>query len=189
MDLLRRNAWKLLAGASLAFLVGGLSGCAGLMAIVRGSSEFQLDGPALSSRHRAIPTTGEHVLRAFGEPDEVISLGPERERWRYRTGLRFHGVAVLLIVLPLPLLVPTGVHDTYVELERGTVVQMRGSKNADVARIGCMIGTLASLSGGEGCSAKRGAPPNRARVGSGVIWLGPPPTLRTDRGGVLGVPR
>ncbi len=133
MSLLRRHAWPLLASISAALLVGGLFGCAGVAAVVRGSSDFRVDQPNLP--YQSLPshpitssaTTSERFLSAFGEPDEIIALGPDRERWRYRTGLRFHGMGVLLIVVPLPLLVPTGVHDTYVEIERGIVVQVRGS--------------------------------------------------------------
>jgi hypothetical protein len=119
----------------------------------------------------------EHLIHALGEPDEVVSLGPGREQWRYRTGLRLHGVALLLIVVPIPLLVPTGVHDTYVVTEQGTVLQIRGSLNSDLARIGCIFGTLAALSAEEGCFARRGRPPSRLAVGSGELWLGAPPTL------------
>ncbi len=186
MKLLHRGAWALIASVGLTLLLGGLFGCVGVVAVVRGSSEFQLEQPALAFQNppshpitRGPAGTSERFLGAFGEPDEIIALGPDRERWRYRTGLRFHGVGLLLIVVPLPLLVPTGVHDTYVEIERGIVVQVQGSQNANLARIGCMIGALAALSGNEGCFAKRGAPPNRARLGSGVLWLGPLPTLRS----------
>ncbi len=160
MNLLRRkHAWLLLAGVGLALLLGGLSGCAGVVAIVHGSSEFQLEQPALVSRNalsshdRGLPPTVERFLTGFGEPDEIIALGTDREQWRYRTGVRFRGVALLLIVIPVPLLVPTGVHDTYVEIEHGTVVRVRGSQNSRLARIGCMVGDLAALSGAEGCFA------------------------------------
>ena len=184
MTLLRRLALPLLATASATLLVGGLFGCAGVVAVVRGSSDYRVEQPtllslgALSSYHRGVPATAEQALRTFGEPDEIIELGPERERWRYRTGLRFHGVALLLIVVPVPLLVPTGVHHAYVELEQSTVVQVHGSQNADLARIGCLIGPLARLSGGAGCFARWGMAPHTARLGSGELWLGPPPTLR-----------
>ena len=184
MNLLRRNAWPLLASVGLLFIPGALSGCAGVVAVVRGSSEFQLEQPVLvshntlSSHHRGPPLTVERLLTGFGEPDEIIALGTDRERWRYRTDVRFHGVGLLLIVIPIPLLVPTGIHDTYVEIERGTVVRVRGSQNSNLARIGCMIGALAALSGDQGCFAKRGTPSNQVRLGSGVLWLGPPPTLR-----------
>ena len=184
MTFLRRFALPLLATASVALLVGGLFGCAGVVAVVRGSSDYRVEQPtlpslgALSSYHRGVPATAEHALRAFGEPDEIIQLGPERERWRYRTGLRFHGVALLLIVVPVPLLVPTGVHHAYVELERSTVVQVHGSQNAVVARIGCLIGPLARMFGDGGCFARWGTAPHTASLGSGELWLGPPPTLQ-----------
>ena len=186
MNLLRRSAWPRLAGVGLAFLLGVLStGCVGIVAVVRGSSEFQLEQPVLVSRNllsshlRGLPTTAERFRIAFGEPDEIIALATDREQWRYRTGVRFHGVALLLIVIPLPLLVPTGFHNTYVEIEHGAVVRVRGSQNSDLARIGCLIGALpAAVGGDDGCFAKQGAPPKQARLGSGVLWLGPPPTLR-----------
>ncbi len=191
MSLLHRHAWPLLAGISAALLVGGLFGCAGVAAVVRGSSDFRVDQPNLPYQNlpshpiTSPATTSERFLSAFGEPDEIIALGPDRERWRYRTGLRFHGVSLLLIVVPLPLLVPTGVHDTYVEIERGIVVQVRGSHNADVARIGCMIGPLAQMFGGGGCVARLGTAPHTARIGSGELWLGPLPSLRRP----VGTPR
>ena len=191
MSLLRRHAWPLLASISAALLLGGLFGCAGVAAVARGSSDFRVDQPNLPYENlpshpiTSPATTSERFLSAFGEPDEIIALGPDRERWRYRTGLRFHGVALLLIVVPLPLLVPTGVHDTYVEIERGIVVQVRGSHNADVARIGCMIGPLAQMSGDGGCFARLGTAPHTARIGSGELWLGPLPSLRRP----IGTPR
>jgi hypothetical protein len=153
------------------------------VAVVRGSNEFQLEHPvlvsrnALSSRHRGPPPTVERFLTGFGEPDEILVLGVDRERWRYSTGIRFHGLALLLVVIPIPLLAPTGIHHTYVEIEHGSVVRVTGSQNSNLARIGCMFGALAVLSGDEGCFAERGAPSNRGRLGSGVLWLGPSPTL------------
>ena len=183
MSLLHRHAWPLLAGISAALLVGGLFGCAGVAAVVWGSSDFRVDQPNLPYQNlpshpiTSPATTSERFLGAFGEPDEIIALGPDRERFRYRTGLRFHGVALLLIVVPLPLLVPTGVHDTFVEIERGIVVQVRGSQNAAVARIGCMIGPLAQMFGDGGCFAGLGTAPDTARIGSGELWLGPLPAL------------
>ncbi len=191
MSLLRRHAWSLLASISAALLVGGLFGCAGVAAVARGSSDFRVDQPNLPYENlpshpiTSPATTSERFLSAFGEPDEIIALGPDRQRWRYRTGLRFHGVGLLLIVVPLPLLVPTGVHDTYVEIERGIVVEVRGSHNADVARIGCMIGPLAQMFGGGGCVARLGTAPHTARIGSGELWLGPLPSLRRP----VGTPR
>ena len=139
MTRLRRHAIPLLASIGAALLVGGLFGCAGVVAVVRGSTDFRVEQPTLPSHqvlstyHRGLPATAERALRAFGEPDEIIDLGRDRERWRYRIGLRLHGVSLLLIVVPLPLLVPTGVHQAYVELEKGIVVQVHGSQNADVA--------------------------------------------------------
>ncbi len=179
MSLLHRHAWPLLAGISAALLVGGLFGCAGVAAVVRGSSDFRVDQPNLPYQNLpSHPITSPAILAAFGEPDEIIVLGPDRERFRYRTGLRFHGVALLLILVPLPLLVPTGVHDTFVEIERGIVVQVRGSQNAAVARIGCMIGPLAQMFGDGGCFAGLGTAPHTVRIGSGELWLGPLPALR-----------
>ncbi len=93
-------------------------------------------------------------------------------------GLRFHGVALLLIVVPLPLLVPTGVHYTFVEIDREIVVQVRGSQNVAVARIGCLIGPLAQMFGGGRCFAGLGTAPHTASIGSGELWLGPLPSLR-----------
>ncbi len=185
MQRVRRYEWGLIASVGMALLVGSLFGCAGVMVIVRGSSDFQLEKPAfasqrtLSSNYPGLPATAEHFLRDFGEPDEVLALGPRREQWRYRTRLRFHGVALLLIVVPLPLFIPTGFHNTYVEIEQGIVVQVRGSQNSVLARFGCMFGPIVAMFGDGGCVARRGLPPNRARLGSGVLWLGSPPTLRT----------
>ena len=180
----RQSTLAVLASVSATLLVGGLFGCAGVVAVVRGGSDFRVEHPslpshnALSSYHRGVPATAERALLAFGEPDEIIDLGPGRERWRYRIGVRLHGVSLLLIVVPLPLLVPTGVHQGYMELEESIVVQVHGSQNADVARIGCMIGPIAEMSGDGGCFSKWGTPPHTARLGSGELWLGPPPTLR-----------
>lgn len=180
----RRYEWIRIATAGLTLLLGGSLGCAGVVAVTRGASAFQLEQPVftshrtVSSSHRGLPASAERFLRDFGEPDEVIAVGPGREQWRYRTGLRFHGVALLLVVVPLPLLVPTGVHVAYVDIEQGTVVRVRGFQNSDVARVGCMLGPLAAISGDGGCFARRGVPPHQARVGSGVLLLGPPLLLR-----------
>jgi hypothetical protein len=183
VTLLRRSVWTPLVGVGMVSVLLSQSGCAGLVAVVRGSSAFQLERPVLvsgsvlSSDHRGPPPSVDHLLTGFGEPDEVIASGTHREQWRYRTGVRFHGLALLLVVIPLPLLVPTGVHDTYVEIEHGSVVRVRGSRNWNLARIGCMIGAIAALSGDEGCFAGRGSPPSQASLGSGRLWLGPPPNL------------
>ena len=147
----RVHEWALIGSVGLALLVGSLLGCAGVVAVLRGSSEFHLEKPVFTSRRtlssgsRGLPATAERFLRDFGEPDDVIALGSRREMWRYRTSLRFHGVALLLVVVPLPLLIPTGFHNTYVDIEEGRVVQVRGSQNFVVARIGCLLGPIVDV--------------------------------------------
>ena len=179
-----RRTWLWLAAGTLVLLGSSLVGCAGLVAVVRGTHEFRLENPvfagrdALSSLHRGHPASAESLRSAFGEPDEILRRGVDREEWRYRTGLRFHGVALLLIVAPVPLLVPTGLHDTYLTLEDGRVTRVWGSQNADLYRIGCMIGPIASMSGDGGCFAKPGVPPHRSSLGRGELWLGPAPELK-----------
>ena len=62
------------------------------------------------------------VRRAWGEPDEVTFRGDGSEIWTYRGGLRWNGVLLLVVVVPVPLLVPVGREQVSLTIRGGVAV-------------------------------------------------------------------
>lgn len=76
-----------------------------------------LDG---SAAHVVFSDT--EVRRAWGEPDEVTNLGDGTEQWTYVGGLRWNGVLLLVVIVPIPLLVPVGRAQVTIRFRGGDAV-------------------------------------------------------------------
>jgi len=62
------------------------------------------------------------VRRAWGEPDEVTRPGDGTELWTYVGGLRWNGVVLLVVFVPIPLLVPVGREQVTIRFRSGEAV-------------------------------------------------------------------
>ncbi len=84
---------------SIAFCVMTLSGCVGITAVTGERREF----PCQRSKAK--------ISETMGEPYRIDSGEGAQEVWRYRNGLKWRGVFVSLLVIPVPLLLPVGRDD------------------------------------------------------------------------------
>ncbi len=177
---------RLIALALLVLGGASLSGCGGLVLVARGSGAFTVEDPYLqilapprpAAVHEGVRRRAATLRGFWGEPERVTPLGPGRERWRYATGLRWHGVALLVVVLPVPLLVPTGRHHVEVLVEDGRLVGARGTAGATLARAGCAVGLPFPIGRVAGCGWE-GCQPPPALVERGGLRLGEPPPRPT----------
>ena len=80
----------------------------------------------------AVPISS--VMREWGEPNAKETLGPDREEWTYRFGLRWKGV-LLVLLLPIPLMVPVGYDRITLLVENGMAVSAKGVKGSGIKYI------------------------------------------------------
>lgn len=185
MDLARPGT-RLSAGLACLATVAALQlGCVGLVGVARGTGEYAIEAPVLTTpAARLSDPTGADVRRELGEPDAIQS-GPEgKERWVYRTGLRWHGAGLLLLVVPVPLLVPTGRNEATVHVRDGQVIAVRGRSNTTLARVGCLLLSGPLFGRSSGCFAEGFAPPPAVlRRGHGALRpaAGPRPARSSER--------
>jgi hypothetical protein len=154
------------------------SGCIGFVAVARGTAPYAIAEPELSTPTGQQPPTADNLRRAFGEPDRVESSA-RGERWHYREGLRWHGIALLVLVVPVPLLLPTGVEEAIVHFEGDRVVALEGRDNVSLGRAGCLFGSPLPFASRRGCFVEGAASPRpELRRGGASLWLAPMPTPR-----------
>jgi len=101
------------SGTLLLALLTASPGCLGVASF--GNRSGSTSTPQISSKPgRLLEDTASHVVTdtevrsAWGEPDEVTSLGDGTERWTYVGGLRWNGVVLVVVIVPIPLLIPVG---------------------------------------------------------------------------------
>jgi hypothetical protein len=156
----------------------GASGCVGFVAVARGTAPFAIAEPQLSTRTGQRPPTAENLRRALGEPDRVVAA-PGGERWHYREGLRWHGVALLVLVVPVPLLLPTGFEEAIVTLESDRAVALEGRDNVTLGRAGCLFGSPLPFGSRRGCFVEGASSPRpELRRDGASLWLAPVPSPR-----------
>ena len=63
-----------------------------------------------SEGRTGMPATREQVTSHWGPPDEVERIGDHEERWTDDGALRWNGIMLALVIVPVPLIVPVG-HD------------------------------------------------------------------------------
>ena len=164
-----------LLAASLLVWLPGASGCVGLVAVARGSASYAIEAPQLSTPTGQRPAIAENVRRALGEPDRIETV-ESGERWHYREGLRWNGIALLVVVVPVPLLLPTGFEQAVVHLEDGRVVALEGTDNVSRGRIGCLFGAPLPFGSQRGCFVEGGGTPRpELRRRGAALWLAPLP--------------
>jgi hypothetical protein len=148
--------------------------------VVRGSGRYAVADPELSSSSGGSrPATQVNVRQLLGPPAAVREEAGDREIWTYRDGLRWHGLALLLVVLPVPLLLPTGRNEAHVTFEAGRAVSLDGRANTTRARAGCLYGAAFPFGARRPCFANGYAAPRaELRRGPAALWS-PPPLIRS----------
>ena len=95
--------------------------------------------------------TQQQLKEAWGAPDKVESAN-QIERWTYEKDWRWNGIWGIFIVIPVPLLIPTGHEKMTVEFSNNLVQSVE--VNYQVGHIlGC--GLVAIHGGGWSCSSGR----------------------------------
>jgi hypothetical protein len=108
------------------------AGCAFLLVESNGSRRIdnppltveraKLDCDALEKNATALGDVSRPQLKAaWGAPDNIEIIN-DKERWSYKTNLRWNGVWGLLLVVPIPFAIPTGREELVVEFS-GDVVR------------------------------------------------------------------
>jgi hypothetical protein len=150
-----RAAAPAVAGARALLLaaLASLPACLGGSAYWHDRTHF--DRPGLADRdHQSFVTTdapvplrSEELLAAWGEPHERELRDDGSERWTYVSNVRtMAGCLAILIILPLPLLLPTG-HEKATFTVRDGVVQEADLVVQDDSTgiVGPMLGVCATF--------------------------------------------
>jgi hypothetical protein len=85
------------------------------------------------------PYTKEEILRLWGEPDQTYSEG-SCEVLSYHDGVSWAGVFAFLVVIPVPLALPTGLYENKFYLKEGTSVGMERERLRDGYLVGYFCG-------------------------------------------------
>lgn len=111
--------------ATLALLIT-LSSCIGFIA--HGRSTRQIEQPYLTQERRSVKYpennhsyTPTDVEQLWGAPDKKKTISPNTEAWVYNDNseLRWTGIILLAVLIPVPIMVPTGRDGTELYFERG----------------------------------------------------------------------
>ena len=137
-----------------------LQGCVGLGAWTLGTRSETSDHPKIDQARGAIDLCKagtETVLRTakelrtyWGEPDRIESHDDGKEEWIYKTGgLRWSGMVLYLVIVPLPAMVPVGTQYVSVLIHDGQIE--RATRRDWAFKAGAYCGFFGMMYGGLGC--------------------------------------
>ncbi|MCW5798406.1 MAG: conserved membrane protein of unknown function [Nitrospira sp.] len=137
-----------------------LQGCIGLGAWTLGTRTESSDRPKIDETRGAIDLrqagteadrkTALELRRQWGEPDRIESREDGKEEWIYKTGgLRWAGMVLYLVIIPLPAMIPVGTQDVSVLIYEGYIEQATSRDWAFKA--GAYCGFFGMVYGGLGC--------------------------------------
>lgn len=136
-----------------------LSGCAGLAVEFFGNDETTISNPMVGTDRGMFDhgydlpeLTAEDLRKFWGPPDWADRLETGGELWRYHFGLRWNGVGLLLLVVPIPILVPVGFEYVDFVIEKGVVTKAATKEHNAIASYGCLVSVLAIHGGNVFCS-------------------------------------
>ena len=147
--------FAMLIAASMA-----LQGCIGLGAWTLGSRSESSDYPKIDQTRGSLDvrtiavegtiTTAAELRQRWGYPDQVEPYGDHREEWVYKTsGLRWAGMVLYVVIIPLPAMVPVGSQYVSFLVHDG---QIESATRADWAfKAGVYCGFFGMTYGGLGC--------------------------------------
>ncbi|MDN3651668.1 hypothetical protein QWY77_02670 [Thalassotalea ponticola] len=131
-----------------------LSGCVGLAIGTFGTYELQKDsfgfieGRLNLSQGEQIPYSKEEVVSLWGQPDKTDTIG-NCEVFTYHDGYSWSGVGAFVIIVPIPLLVPSGNSETKVYFKNNQSVKL-------ISEYGEVTGLLGYMCGSNECQFNAG---------------------------------
>ncbi len=137
-----------------------LQGCVGLGAWTLGTRGESSDHPKIAQtrgivnlRHtvpEGVPMTATELRSHWGEPDRIESRGDGKEAWVYKTGgLRWAGMILYLVIIPLPAMMPVGAQDVTLLIHDGHIEQ--ATRRDWAFKAGAYCGFFGMVYGGLGC--------------------------------------
>jgi len=152
-----------------------LQGCIGLGAWTLGTRGESSDHPKIDQTRGAVhlhrPDTEANRLTAaelralWGEPDRIESRDDGKEAWVYKTGgLRWAGMILYLVVIPLPAMIPVGAQDVTLLIHEGHIEQ--ATRRDWAFKVGAYCGFFGMVYGGLGCGAGTFAGQQASQPGS-----------------------
>lgn len=151
---------KSLRHAAWIIAIAMLPGCVGLGAWTLGTRSESSDHPKIDQTRGAIDLrkagtpsefkTVAELRTQWGEPDNIELRKDGREEWIYKTGgLRWSGMVLYLVVIPLPAMIPVGsryvsfvIHDGHIE---------QATRRDWAFKAGAYCGFFGMMYGGLGC--------------------------------------
>ncbi len=104
-----------------------LSACVGYMSFGNGDKEYQngqfgLGGKGFVNEYKPETLTADQLIEVWGQPDKKYSDN-DFEIWRYnKSGLAWAGIMPVIVIIPIPLLVPTGKHYTNFKVQNNVIL-------------------------------------------------------------------
>lgn len=137
-----------------------IQGCIGLGAWTLGSRTESSEHPTIHPTrgaldlHKVTPvaeiTSAADLRRAWGEPDRIDRREDGKHEWIYKTpGLRWAGLVLYLVVVPLPAMVPVGPQTVSFVVHEGQVEQ--ATRRDWAFKGGAYCGYFGMVYGGLGC--------------------------------------
>ncbi|MDH3280931.1 MAG: hypothetical protein OEQ18_07355 [Gammaproteobacteria bacterium] len=133
-----------------------LSGCAGLGVAVRGNYEAAMTNPRINVEKGGLWEGGskpwlksEDLLKYWGVPDRTEQTDTRTQLWRYNFEIRWNGIGVLVVIVPIPLIVPVGRDYIEFRIENDWVVSARSKEDSWIAMYGCVTSGIPHAAGTE----------------------------------------
>ena len=130
-----RAVHRIVAIVALLLACAGLQGCVG--ALTYGATDYEVQNPRVDTVPDAYKvflkpapqpvTTSRDLATRMGLPHEHRCEAGGLETWRYNSngGTRWSGTLLMLVVIPLPLMVPTGSERAIFQVRDGNVVSVK----------------------------------------------------------------
>jgi len=132
-----------------------LSGCVGLAVGTYGTFENKEESFSISSEKNSFEystsaetLTKEQLVSTWGEPDQISMVG-SCEVVAYNDGFSWSGVGAFLVIIPIPLLAPSGYDENRFYFINGQAVGL-------VTEYGEVTGGLGYMCGSNECSGLAG---------------------------------
>ena len=140
--------------------VFALHGCVGLGAWTLGTRTESSDHPKIDQARGAIDLpkagaetalkTAKELRTQWGEPDHIESRKDGKEEWTYKTGgLRWSGMVLYLVIVPLPAMIPVGSQGISFLVHDGRIEQ--ATRRDWAFKAGAYCGFFGMMYGGLGC--------------------------------------
>mgnify|MGYP001122678161 CR=1 FL=1 len=137
-----------------------LQGCVGLGAWTLGTRSESSDHPKIDETRGTIEMrnagtlsdlkTATELRTQWGEPDDIELHKDGREEWIYKTGgLRWSGIVLYLVVIPLPAMMPVGTQNVSFLIHDGHIEQ--ATRRDWAFKAGAYCGFFGMVYGGLGC--------------------------------------